>query len=321
MKRTLTVVLIALCALTPAAAQTQGGRRPAPARGAGRQATRPAPARPTPTPYVPHSTAIKLGSGAPDPVAQACGCESQQPLPDVLAVVNGVKITRADLSAAVQDRVRSYQQQVIDARKRELDVQINSKLLEAEAKKRGTTASKLLQTEVVAKTVAPTDAEVRAFYDQNKARLEAGAGRAIAFEEVRGDVVEYLRYQKEQDAAQKFSERLRAASQVQVLAREVTPPATPAERARVLATVNGEKITSGDIEDALRPLVYQTQEQAYMLRKNAIDTRINDMLLEQEAQKRKVTTDALFQSEVKAKVPVVTEAEAQRFYDENKSRI
>jgi len=49
--------------------------------------------------------------------------------------------------------------------------------------------------------------------------------------------------------------------------------------------------------------------------------RINDALLEQEAQKRKVTTNALLDTEVTAKTKQVTEADARSFYDQNKERL
>jgi protein-disulfide isomerase len=243
-----------------------------------------------------------------------CACEAQA-LPDVLAIVNGIKITRSDIDTQIKQRVRDIQQQVVEARKRELDLQINSKLLEAEAQKRKISTVKLLEEEVVAKVKDPTDAEVQAFYEQNKARIRA------ELKDVRSEIIVYLRNQREREEAQKLAQRLRAAADVKALVQNVTPPATPAERARVLATVNGEPITSEDIENSLRPLIFNVQEQLYDLRQREIDLRINDALLEQEAQKRKITTTALLDAEASSKAKKVTEADARAFYDENKARI
>ena len=47
-----------------------------------------------------------------------------------------------DVGDATQKRIKDLQQQIIDARKREVELQINSILLEAEARKRGITYSK-----------------------------------------------------------------------------------------------------------------------------------------------------------------------------------
>src|SRR5687768_1320099 len=243
-----------------------------------------------------------------------CGCEDK-PLPEVLGVVNGVKITRQDLSPETRSRVEELQRQVIEARQRELDLQIDSLLLEREAKKRGVTPSQVIKEEVIAKVQPPTEAEAQAFYDKNKANIKG------EFKDEKNNILEYLRYERQQEQAGKLAERLRATAQVKILAKPSAPPATNAERARVLATVNDKQITMGDIENSLRPLIFNVQEQVYALRKQDLELKVNDTLLAQEAQKKGVTTRALLEAEVSAKVPRVTDAQAQAFYDENKDRI
>jgi protein-disulfide isomerase len=242
-----------------------------------------------------------------------CGCEDKR-LSETLGVVNGVKITKKDLSAETQSRVEQLQREVIEARQRELDLQIDSILLEAEAKKRNVSPTQLLKDEVVAKVQAPTEAEALAFHEQNKTQIKR------EFKDAKDDIVGYLRYQRQQEQARKLAERLRAAAQVKVLAKP-SVPASEADRARVLAVVNGKQITTGDIETSLRPLIFNVQEQVYALRKQSLDLKINDLLLTQEAQKKQITARALLETEVTAKVPRVTEAEAQKFYEQNKERI
>ena len=243
-----------------------------------------------------------------------CGCEDK-PLPEILGVVNGVKITKNDLNPETQSRVTQLQQQVVDARARELDLQIDSILLESEAKKRGVTPSQVIKDEVVAKVPAPTEAEAQAFYEKNKAQLKG------EFKEAKDNIIEYLRYQRQQEEAGKLAQRLRAAAQVKVVAKPSTPPATSADRAKVLAIVDTKQITAGDVEDSLRPLIFSVQQEVYALRKQDLELKVNDTLLSQEAQKKGVTTRALLEAEVNAKLPRVTEAQAQTFYNENKDRI
>lgn len=244
--------------------------------------------------------------------AQDCGCESQ-PLPDTLAVVNGVKITAGDINKSIGESVSQLQRQVIDARKRELDLLINSKLLALEAKKRGVSTVKLLDDEVVAQVKKPTQPEAQAFYDQNKERINA------EFKDVVDDIVSYLYEQRQQDAAKRFAGTLRAASEVKVNVTEVTPPATEADRTRVLATIKDEKITSADVENSLSQIISGVQDQVYKLRKDELELTINDTLLTQEAQKRKVTAAALLDAEVKPKP--VTDEQIQLFYNQNKDRV
>ena len=100
-----------------------------------------------------------------------------------------------------------------------------------------------------------------------------------------------------------------------------TPPATSADRAKVLAIVDTKQITAGDVEDSLRPLIFSVQQEVYALRKQDLELKVNDTLLSQEAQKKGVTTRALLEAEVNAKLPRVTEAQEQTFYNENKDRI
>jgi protein-disulfide isomerase len=243
-----------------------------------------------------------------------CGCESN-PLPEVVAVVNGIKITKQDFSPELQKRVTQLQSEVIEARRRELELQINSMLLEAEAKRLNVSPTKLLENEIVAKTADPTEAEAQTFYNENKGRIQR------EFPEVKGDIVAYLRENRQRELAGKVAERLRVAATVQLLVKEATPPASAADRSRVFAIVNGRRITSGDIEDSLAPLISGVQRRVYETRKQDLDMKINDLLLFAEAQKQHVTTRALLDKEVDTKVTPVTESQTQAFYNENKARI
>ena len=301
MKKFLTLALIAASASLPAMAQP---RRTTPTQTPATQG-KPAP-QPTPTPA---SSALSAAT-----INESCACEGE-PLPEVVATVNGVRITKQDVDAATRKQIDEMQRNVVEARQRELDLQINSRLLEAEAKKRATTTAKLLESEIVAKVAEPTGAEAQTFYNANQSRINR------PFADVQNDIISYLREQRQREEAKKFADKLRAASNVKVLIPNAAPPTNAAERARVLAVVNGEQLTSGHIEDSLKPLIYSVQERAYLMRKNEVELRINDALLEQEAQKRKITTKALLAAEIDAKVKPITEAEARAFYDQNKDRV
>ena len=271
--------------------------------GAHAHVNRPQPS-PSPTPGAPVATVQIVD----------CGCEDK-PLPEVLATVNGIRISKLDIGVAAQQRIHALQQDVIEARKRELDLQINSLLLETEARKRGTTTTKLLEAEVVAKVVKPTDAEAQAFYDQNKQRINQD------FASVKAEIISYLIEQRQRDAARNFADRLRTTAALKISNETVTPGLTAAARARIFATVNGKNITSGDIEDSLKPLIFGVQDSVYGLRKAEVELRINDALLEQEAKKRAITTTSLLATEVTAKVKPVSDADALAFFNANKERV
>ncbi|MEK6282508.1 MAG: thioredoxin domain-containing protein [Acidobacteriota bacterium] len=255
---------------------------------------------------------VTPGAAQSPKTEEDCGCESQV-LPEAFAIVNGVRISRKDIEDQLRGPRVQLQRQVIEARKRELDLQVNSKLVALEAARRSVSVTKLLEVEVVSKVTEPTETEARAFYEQNKKRIEG------EFPDVRNDITRYLRDEREHAEAKKFAERLRSTGGNKVKILEAASAQPASDRARVFATVNQERITSADIEDSLRPLVYEVQQQIYKLRQSALDLKINDTLLEQEAQKRKITTDSLVVAEIK---PMnITEEAARAFYDQNRERV
>lgn len=252
-------------------------------------------------------------SKPPEKKEADCGCDKAPP--DVFATVNGVKIASKDVDEPIKDRILELQNQVVAARKQQLDFEINSRLLEAEARRLGLSPQKLLEREVPQRVMNPTEAEARAFYDENRKNIEG------EFKDVKGQIIGYMLTQRRADEAKKFADRLRLSAKVEVLTDNVTPPETEADRARVFATVNGIRVTSRDVEEAIKPTVFSVQEQIYELRKKALDVKINDLLLDEAAKKKNVSSDALFDAEIMPRVKPVTEREIRKFYDENKEKI
>ncbi|HEY0430374.1 MAG TPA: hypothetical protein VGC61_01115, partial [Pyrinomonadaceae bacterium] len=236
--------------------------------------------------------------------ADECACDPV--LPDPLAIVNGVKISPGDLGIRASS-INELRQRVVDARKRELDLQINSILLEEEAKRRGMTSVKLLEVEVVAKVVAPSEAGAQTFFAQNQARLGSAD-----FASVKDNILEYLRALRQETLANAFAQQLRTNAVIKLTNVSVTPPISQSSRAQVLATVNGRNITTGDVEDSLLPLVASVQEQLYNLRKSDLDTKINDLLLDAEATRKSVKAATLLDT-VRAGAAKVTDVEAEKF--------
>lgn len=305
MKQLLSVLLVIFISL-PVVAQTAKGRatrKPQPQKNAEQN-------KPVEQANVPATAPQSATDGKKD---EDCGCDAKAPAE--VADVNGVKIFITEIDEPIKEKNQELQNQVIEARKRELDLQINSLLLESESRRRGITTIKLLEQEVMSKAKEPTEAEAQAFYNQNKERIEGN------FADLKKDIIAYLHDQRKQQEAEKFAQKLRAASQIKVLVKEITPPKNEIERKRVFATVNGQAITSGDIENSLRPVVFESQERIYEMRKAALDTKINDILLAQEVRKRNTTTEALIAAEIKSKTKLITEEEARKFYDENKGQI
>jgi protein-disulfide isomerase len=98
-------------------------------------------------------------------------------------------------------------------------------------------------------------------------------------------------------------------------------PAPPAAPASVVAEVNGEKITAADVDTAIGPELDKLERQIYDMRVRQVNQMIAEKLVEREAAKRGVTTDELMKAEVADKVPAVTDAEVDAFFEQNKARI
>ena len=244
-----------------------------------------------------------------------CGCEIQV-LPEVIAEVSGVKITGQEIEEPIRERVNALKQQVKAARQHELYLQINTRLLDAEAKRLGKSTTTLINEEIVAKVKEPTEAEAQSFYNQNKDRIRQ------EFQSIKNQIIDYLRNERQRDEAKKLADRLRASGQVVISEQQSTASPNPMrERARVLATVDGQAITVGDVEETLRPLIFNVQTDIYKLRRQRLDAKINDLLLERESQARKITPAALLEAEITAKVKKVTEEEAKTFFEEHRQEI
>jgi protein-disulfide isomerase len=91
--------------------------------------------------------------------------------------------------------------------------------------------------------------------------------------------------------------------------------------AKPLAEVNGELITSKELESSLGARLSKLEEQIYSLKRDELENLIAQRLLAQEATKRGMSVPALLDAEVASKVGLITEQEIDEFYNENKARL
>lgn len=112
--------------------------------------------------------------------------------------------------------------------------------------------------------------------------------------------------------------------------KPATPTATPTPQQQTatnppgpgtLATVNGQAITLADLDQQVRESVETFDKNMPDLRKDALDARINTLLVESEAQKRKVTKEQLLDAEIYNHITEPTDSEVRAVYDANKQQI
>jgi protein-disulfide isomerase len=244
---------------------------------------------------------------------ESCECEAERPA--TLAVVNGIGIPTSQIEADTAEIVEPIKQQMGAVREQALQTLITNRLVELEAAKRGVSSPRLIQDEVVAKAGEPTTEELRAFYDRNP---QAMGGKS--FEEVEENLRVYVRTQRQSAQMTILTTDLRTSADIQVLEYSPKPPASELDRAKVLATVNGSKVTSGDLEDSIRSYLYQFRHQIWEVESEALENRIADVLVDQEAKHRNTTVEALTAAEIAPKAKKVDAFDASKFYNEHKDQ-
>ena len=103
--------------------------------------------------------------------------------------------------------------------------------------------------------------------------------------------------------------------------KPVETPAVAPKAPVLLATVNGQDITTADIDPRAREEVDALDEKIADARKQILDLQINSLLLDAEASKRKLSAQQLYEVEVVKKITEPTAAEVAKFIEDNRNEI
>ena len=231
--------------------------------------------------------------------------------PVLLATLNGQNVTTADIDPSARAEVEALDGKIADARKQLLELEINSQLLDIEAAKRKMSAQELYAAEVVKKVAEPTTDEIAKFIEANRNQIDQSEPAAV-----QKLVAEYLKGEREAALSRELVKRLRTLNAV---GKGADVNAANLSSSDVLATVAGHPITVGTLNERLKPIIYQLRLDAYQVEKPALDLVINNFLLLAEAKNRNIPSDDLVRKEITEKIKQPTEAEIEKFYNENKT--
>jgi protein-disulfide isomerase len=142
---------------------------------------------------------------------------------DVVAVIAGEPFTARQLEEAAGPRLFQLRSQQYQAQRQILDDAIAKRLLEREAAQRKITVDDLVQQEVTAKVTPVTEAEQKAFYEQNKPRF-GPLTEAEAMKRIETGLAQQRAAQRRAD----FVDTLRAKAGVRIL---LDPPRLAVEAA------------------------------------------------------------------------------------------
>ncbi len=104
-----------------------------------------------------------------------------------------------------------------------------------------------------------------------------------------------------------------------VLALACAPVASSAEE--TVATVGGTPITRAALEKHVRPQLIEIENEKFEALSTGLDELVAVSLFEKEAKSKNITTEALVEQEITAKVPAPSDADIQKVYDENKQQL
>jgi len=275
---------------------------------------------------VPAQTAKRRGAARkppvaatqPQPAAQPQPTPSTQPArppaaPVALVTVNGQTFTTADLDPALRQEIEHLDDKIVEARKAVLDVQINTLLLEVEAKKRHIDTHRLYELEVSNRVGTITPAQIKKFLEENKDQFE-GVDPALASKQAAA----YLHDEAENKLADDLVNRLRKTNPVVIAIDINSPNLNPAA---VVATIGGQPLKAESLIERLKPVIYRMKLEAYELTKQRIDQMVDNTLLLAESERRQIGPEQIIRTEITDKVRNPTEEEINKFYSENKARI
>lgn len=100
-----------------------------------------------------------------------------------------------------------------------------------------------------------------------------------------------------------------------------TAPAPRPTGPTLLAIVNGQNITTADIDPKVRQEFDAVEERIAEARRQILALQINTLLLETEASKRHMSSQQLYDTEVAKKISEPSAAEIDKFIDDNRNQI
>jgi protein-disulfide isomerase len=252
----------------------------------------------------------------PQPVAQPTpNTQPSRPpaAPASLVVVNGQTFTTADLDPAVRQELERLDDKIAEARRSVFELQINTALLEVEAKKRRIDSHRLYELEVSSRVPAATPVQIKKFLEANQQEFEG-----MTPENANRQVAAYLHDEAENKLADDLVNRLRKSNPVVMGVDINSPNLSPTA---IIATIAGQPLKAETLLERLKPIIYRMKLETYELSKQRAEQLVDDTLLLEEARRRQIGPEQIIRSEISDKVRDPTEEEVAKFYSDNKARI
>ncbi len=135
----------------------------------------------------------------------------------IVARIDGETISQRELDDSLKGRLQmaeaEYKEKVHDLQADGLEQMIDDRLVKRKAKAVGVTPEALIDREVAQKVQLPTDAELRALYEQAK-----DSGRELPpFDDIKAEIAKFIKEKKGEMAMQAYRDKLRAEVKIENL--------------------------------------------------------------------------------------------------------
>ena len=219
----------------------------------------------------------------------------------VLATANGRNYTTKDLAPEVQQEFSNVSATLKNTRSALLNQQISEILLEKEALERKVSVEKLIETEVKAKILPPTDKEIQAVYDANRAQIGTQT-----LEQVKPQIVTFLQGDAQRKAYDAFFTTVKAKNKV-ALGKDVNAPNL--NRLEVLATVGDKQITVENFESKNKQALFEVEAGVYDEARQSLEQIVYTDLIAAEAKAQNIAASDFIAREITDKLKEYTDAE------------
>lgn len=231
----------------------------------------------------------------------AAAAAAQRP-DDVLATASGHVIKYRDLSADTQKLVAEAPANYIKLRSSLFDQFVSMRLLQAEAAASKTTTAQIIMGRYE-KVKDPTEAEIKKVYDDNRDKLN---GQTL--EQVRQQIVDYLRYEPQQMSLRAFIDQLKTKYK---FAPGKSVDAATLAPSDVVGTLNGKPLTAKEFDDFSRYDLFEARYDVARAVLDDIDEKLDTAIVQDEAKAQGVDASTFIAREITDKMKDFTDDERE----------
>jgi len=213
---------------------------------------------------------------------------------EILATANGQNYTAIDLAPEARQEFENLPKTIANVRLSLLEQQINDILFEAEAAAQKTSVEKLIEREIRSKIPVPTDAQIKAVYDANRAAV---GGKTL--EEIRPQIVAFLRREPEQQAYNSYLSNLKIKYKA-TLGKDVN--AANLTGFEVLATAADKQISTRSYDAKNKTTLTEIEAEVYERTRDALEQIVYSNLLVDEAKTQNIGAGDLIEREITSKM-------------------